>query len=110
MKPAWESGAGFSALAIAGVLALNYPLIALFDRDTLVFGIPLPFLHVFVVWTALIVGLAVLVEHRSSLRLPKGYQAGEPAGAHMKTPGTGERDTANGVAASASGRHRDTDD
>lgn len=110
MKPAWESGAGFSALAIAGVLALNYPLIALFDRDTSVFGIPLPFLHVFVVWTALIVGLAVLVEHRSTPRLPKGYKKGDAAGAHGDALGTGNRDFANDVAAPASGQHRDTDD
>lgn len=110
MKPAWESGAGFSALAIAGVLALNYPLIALFDRDTSVFGIPLPFLHVFVVWTALIVGLAVLVEHRSRPRVLKGYQKGGPASAHGNALDTGDKDTADGVAAPASGRHRDADD
>ncbi|ASJ73122.1 hypothetical protein [Granulosicoccus antarcticus] len=62
MKPAWQSGAGFSTLAVAGVLALNYPLLALFDRNTQVFGIPLLFLHVFVVWALLIAGLAVMCE------------------------------------------------
>ncbi len=51
-------------LMVVGVLALNYPLISLFDRKASVWGIPLPFLHVFVVWILLILGLAVLAEYR----------------------------------------------
>lgn len=97
MRPAWESGAGFSALAVAGVLALNYPLIALFDRDASVLGIPLPFLHVFVVWALLIAGLAVLVEYRSrrSVRLaPRD---------------NGDSESANGVIAPVSDRRHDTE-
>ena len=65
MKPVWQSSAGFIALAICGILALNYPLLSLFDSDALVFGIPLPFLHLFVVWALLITGLAILAERRS---------------------------------------------
>lgn len=62
MRPAWESGAGFITLAVGGLLALNYPLLSLFDRDISVFGIPLPFMYLFVVWALLIVGLAALGE------------------------------------------------
>ncbi len=62
MKPASESGAGLIVLAIGGGLALNYPLLSLFDRDASVFGIPLSFMYPFVVWALLIGGIAVLVE------------------------------------------------
>ena len=62
MKPARDSSAGLIALAIGGVLALNYPLLSLFDRGTSVFGIPLPFLYLFFVWTILIGGIAALIE------------------------------------------------
>ncbi len=62
MKPVQKSGAGLIVLAIGGALALNYPLLSLFDRGASVFGIPLPFFHLFVVWAFLIGGIAVLAE------------------------------------------------
>lgn len=62
MKPVQKSGAGLIVLAIGGTLALNYPLLSLFDRNASVFGIPLAFMHLFVVWALLIGGIAVLAE------------------------------------------------
>ena len=48
------------ALALALVLALNYPLLAAVDRALLVFGIPLLYLYLFLVWLLVIGALAVL--------------------------------------------------
>ncbi len=41
-------------LALAGVLALNYPLLELFNEARLVLGIPLLYLDLFLVWAGLI--------------------------------------------------------
>ncbi len=41
-------------LALAGVLTLNYPLLGLFNDARLVFGIPLLYLYLFLVWGGLI--------------------------------------------------------
>lgn len=103
MRPAWESGAGFGALAVAGVFALNYPLLSLFDRDTLVLGIPLPFLHVFLVWVLLIAGLAVLCEYRSKRAAP----ADTP---RQHSHDNGEPESSNNVTAPVSGQRHDTED
>ena len=53
------------ALFLFGALLLNYPLFSLFAGATLVFGIPLLYLYVFVVWAALIALIAIVVERRS---------------------------------------------
>lgn len=45
-----------------GVLALNYPLLSLFDHLVLPLNIPLLYLYVFLVWLLLIVALAFIVE------------------------------------------------
>ena len=49
-------------LFVAGVLALNYPLLSLFNHLLLPFGIPLLFLYLFLSWLAIIVALAVIME------------------------------------------------
>ncbi len=50
------------ALAIVGVLLFNYPILALFDQDRTVLGIPMLYLYLFLVWAALIWLMAVLIE------------------------------------------------
>ncbi len=50
-------------LAIAGALALNYPLLKLFD-GAMVLGIPSLYLYVFAVWAALIALVAVVIERK----------------------------------------------
>ena len=50
------------ALFAAGALLFNFPLLALWDRDVLVFGVPLFPAALFMVWAVLIVLLALIVE------------------------------------------------
>ena len=49
---------------LLGVLLFNYPLLALFNRTVLVFGVPLLYAYIFAAW-ALLIGLAALVVERS---------------------------------------------
>ena len=53
------------ALFLFGALFLNYPLFSLFAGPTLVVGIPLLYIYVFVVWAVLIALIAIVVERRS---------------------------------------------
>ena len=56
-------------LALVGVLALNYPLLQLFDASRLVLGIPMLYLYLFLVWAGLIGLGAWVLEARTP---PKG--------------------------------------
>ncbi|MDG4553858.1 MAG: hypothetical protein P9E24_06380 [Candidatus Competibacter sp.] len=59
-------------LFVGGVIALNYPLLDLFDRAWAPFGIPLLYCYLYLAWLVIIVLLIVVVEH-SEIREP-----GEP--------------------------------
>ena len=50
------------ALFVAGGLLLNFPLLALWDRDATVFGLPLFPAALFVLWGGLIALLGSIVE------------------------------------------------
>ncbi|MBC7481479.1 MAG: hypothetical protein H7337_06155 [Rhizobacter sp.] len=50
------------AVFMAGSLLLNFPLLALWDRDATVLGLPLFPAALFVLWAGLIALLAVLME------------------------------------------------
>jgi hypothetical protein len=50
-------------LFIIGGLVLNYPMLELFDRPWMLFGIPLLYLYLYLVWFVLIVLLVVVVQH-----------------------------------------------
>ena len=50
------------ALFAAGALLFNFPLLALWDRDVLVLGVPLFPAALFMVWAVLIALLALIVE------------------------------------------------
>ena len=52
------------AVFLLGVLLFNYPLLALFNRTVLVFGVPLLYAYIFAAW-GLLIGLAALVVERS---------------------------------------------
>jgi len=52
------------AVFLLGVLLFNYPLLALFNRDVSVFGIPLLYAYIFLAW-ALLIGLLVLITEAS---------------------------------------------
>lgn len=50
------------ALFAAGLALFNFPLLALWDREALILGVPLFPAALFLVWAALIVLLALIVE------------------------------------------------
>lgn len=52
------------ALFVAGCLLLNYPLISLWNREALLWGLPLFPLALFALWALLIAALAWLMERR----------------------------------------------
>lgn len=49
-------------LFMVGIIALNYPVMSIFDRQVLPLGIPLLYLYIFLIWLAIIVLLAVIME------------------------------------------------
>jgi hypothetical protein len=51
------------AIFLLGVLLFNYPLLALFNRASETFGIPVLYVYIFVAW-ALMIGLLALVIER----------------------------------------------
>lgn len=52
------------ALFLFGVLLLMPPMLAIFNVETLVFGIPLLYLYLFVVWIALVGFVALILRPR----------------------------------------------
>lgn len=50
------------ALFVLGFMAFNFPLLALWDHDVWVWGLPLFPLALFVLWFGVIVCLALLVD------------------------------------------------
>jgi hypothetical protein len=50
-------------LLLLGIIAINYPLLALFCKSVLWFGIPALYLYLFLFW-ALFIGLAAAVMER----------------------------------------------
>lgn len=54
------------ALAALGALAFNFPLLAVWDTEATVFGLPLLPVALFAIWGALIATLAVLSERHGS--------------------------------------------
>jgi hypothetical protein len=52
------------ALFCAGVLLLNFPLLALWDHEALIFGVPLFPAALFILWALLIGALALILEGR----------------------------------------------
>ena len=56
-------------LFIIGALILNYPFLHLFNQPWTLFGIPLLYLYLYLVWFVMIVLLIVIVE-RSAIEPP----------------------------------------
>ena len=53
-----------AAVFLLGCLLFNYPLLALFNKAALVFGIPVLYAYVFGAWLGFIVLIALIVERR----------------------------------------------
>lgn len=54
------------ALAALGALAFNFPLLAVWDSEATVFGLPLLPVALFAIWGALIAALAIASERRGT--------------------------------------------
>ena len=50
------------ALCALGVVLFNYPLLAAFNVDATVFGIPILYAYIFTAWSLLIAGMAYVIE------------------------------------------------
>ena len=50
------------AAFLIGAALFNYPLLALFNRASVVLGIPVLYAYIFVAWAMLIVLLALVIE------------------------------------------------
>jgi hypothetical protein len=55
-------------LFVFGCLALNYPLLALFSKNIYLFGFPLLYFYLFVLWALFIICIAFVTEMK---KLPK---------------------------------------
>lgn len=55
-------GQRLAALCMLGCLLFNYPVLALFNRFATVLGIPILYAYLFLVWGALILLMALVVE------------------------------------------------
>jgi hypothetical protein len=58
-------GQRLAALFLLGFLLFNYPLLTLFAGSSHVFGIPVLYFYVFVVWALLIGLMALVIEKRN---------------------------------------------
>ncbi len=67
-------------IMIVGVIVLNYPLLSLFSRVKLIFGVPVLSLYLFTVWFIFIGCVAVILEKTTSPPLmtdsPKSKKTG----------------------------------
>ncbi len=60
----------FAALFLLGFLLLNPPILAIFNIELFVFGIPLLYAYLFGVWLALIALVAVAIERTGGDGMP----------------------------------------
>jgi hypothetical protein len=63
------------AWVLLGILALNYPLLSLFSKPVLWFGIPALYLYLFVFWVlfiAVVAGVTGMQESAGTESIPRG--------------------------------------
>lgn len=58
------AGQRLVAIFLLGCVLLNYPLLFLFNRGVMVFGIPLLYAYIFLVWAGLIALMAWVIERQ----------------------------------------------
>ena len=51
-------------LFLVGCLLFSYPLLSLFSRNGMLWGIPILYVYIFLAWTALIGLMALVIENR----------------------------------------------
>ena len=59
-----RKGQRLVALCMLGMLLFNYPILALFNVSSLLFGVPALYAYIFLAWAALIVLMALVAEAR----------------------------------------------
>jgi len=52
------------SLAFLAFILLNFPIIGLFGKEVFLFGFPILYLYIFIVWFALILTLALILRRR----------------------------------------------
>lgn len=65
MRKANRRGARLVGVFLLGCLLFNYPMLALFNANATVLGVPLVYAYLFAAWALLIVLVAVVVERDS---------------------------------------------
>ena len=60
-----SKGQRFTALCILGALLFNYPILALFNVPSTLFGVPTLYAYVFIAWAGLIAAMAYLARSGS---------------------------------------------
>jgi hypothetical protein len=65
MQRSMLTGQRLVAVFLIGCILFNYPVLSLFDRVAVLFGMPLVFAYLFSAWAGLILLTAWVVEHRS---------------------------------------------
>ncbi|MFA7292884.1 MAG: hypothetical protein WC023_11635 [Rhodocyclaceae bacterium] len=65
MQRSTLTGQRLVAVFLVGFVLFNYPVLSLFDRAATLFGVPLVFAYLFLVWAGLILLMAWVVERRS---------------------------------------------
>jgi len=64
MKKSNVKGQRLVALFLLGIALFNYPLLALFNRPDMIFGIPVLYAYVFAVWTIFVMLLALIADSK----------------------------------------------
>ena len=62
MKTQGARGARLACLFMLGVLLFNYPLLALFNVQGRIFGVPVLYAYIFLAWGLLIALVALVME------------------------------------------------
>jgi hypothetical protein len=68
-QPKSKSGL-LMGLFLLGCVLFNYPILTLFNQRVALFGIPLLYLYLFAVWTAIIVALMLITKVRDKPARP----------------------------------------
>jgi hypothetical protein len=53
------------AVAMAGFLALNFPMLSVFDLEQLFFGIPVFYWYLFGIWLGFLIAVGLIMERRT---------------------------------------------
>ncbi len=63
--------AKLTGLFLLGCVLFNYPILSLFNREILVFGVPLIYLYLFLVWIVFVMLIACATRIKASSSLEK---------------------------------------